>query len=87
LPNIKSSIKRVRISEKKTIANTIQKSALKTTIKKAKEAILKKDDKAVELLKNAVKSIDKAAAHKQIHKNTAARKKSRLAKSLNASKN
>ena len=84
LPNIKSAIKRVKVTETKTLKNLIKKSALKTTIKKCKEGIAKNTASAPDLFKDATKSIDKAAADKLIHKNTAARKKSRLAKALNA---
>lgn len=86
MPNIKSAIKRVTVTETKTLKNTIHKSALKTVIKKSKEAIAAKSDSATELLNVAAKAIDKAAAKNLIHKNTAARKKSRMAKALNANK-
>jgi len=85
LPNIKSAIKRVKITKSKTLQNTIKKSELKTAIKKAKEDIAKKDADASQTLKDAILLIDKAAAKKIMHKNTAARKKSRLTKALNAS--
>jgi small subunit ribosomal protein S20 len=84
LPNIKSAIKRAKTSKAKNIQNTIKKSALKTSVKKAKESISSGSDNAAELLKSAVKALDKAASKKLIHKNTAARKISRLTKALNA---
>lgn len=84
MPNIKSAIKRVKVTAAKTEQNIVKKTALKTSIKKAKEAIAKKDSSATEMLVSATKTIDKAAAKKLIHKNTAARKKSKLAKALNA---
>jgi small subunit ribosomal protein S20 len=84
LPNIKSAIKRVKVSRAKTLKNTIRKSALKTAIKKAKESISKNDADATQSLKSAIELIDKAAAKNILHKNTAARKKSRLTKALNA---
>jgi len=84
LPNIKSAIKRVKVTQTKTLQNTVQKSALKTTIRKSKEAIAKNDSTAPETLKSAIVAIDKAAAKNLLHKNTAARKKSRLTKALNA---
>ena len=84
LPNIKSAIKRVAVSRKKTLKNTIAKSALKTTIKKCKESIAKNDASCPDLLKQAIKALDKAVSKKIIHKNTAARKKSKLVKALNA---
>lgn len=86
LPNIKSAIKRVKVTQAKTLQNTIKKSALKTTIKKCKEAIAKGEDTATEAYKTTTKALDKAAAKNLLHKNTAARKKSRLAKALNAVK-
>ena len=77
MPNIKSAKKRVKVNAKKS-------AALKTAIKKANVAIeTNSADKDV-LVKDAVKKIDKAAANNLIHKNCAARKKSNLAKKVNA---
>ena len=84
MANIKSSIKRVKVAEAKTLKNVARKSALKTAIKKCKEAINNKDESASESLAYATKLLDKAAAKNLVHKNTAARRKSRLAKALNA---
>lgn len=86
MANIKSSKKRVIINQKKALANTMRKSALRTAIKKAKLAIANNDDVADESVRKAVKLIDKAVAKNVLHKNTAARKKSQLAKALNAAK-
>ena len=86
MPNIKSAIKRVKTTEKKTIANKITKSAIRTSVKKAKVAIESAASDATTVVKQAVISIDKAAAKGYMHKNTAARKKSRLAKAVNALK-
>lgn len=84
LPNIKSAIKRVKIIQRKNAENSIQKSHLKNTVKKCKDVIAKNDASASEQFKNTTQIIDKAAAKKIIHKNTASRRKSRLAKALNA---
>ena len=84
MPNIKSAIKRVKVTKVKTLKNVIRKSALKTILKKSKEAITAGSSSATETFKDAVKAIDKAAAKNLIHKNTAARRKSKLAKALNA---
>jgi small subunit ribosomal protein S20 len=86
LPNIKSAIKRVKVTGAKTSNNITRKSNLKTTIKKCKEVIANNDASAADTLKVTFKTIDKAAAKNIIHKNTAARKKSKLAKALNAVK-
>lgn len=86
MPNIKSAIKRVEVTKTKTAKNAVRKSALKTVVKKCGEAIEKKDPSASDVLNATFKAIDKAAAKKILHKNTAARRKSKLAKALNASK-
>ncbi len=86
MPNIKSAIKRVKISKIKTLKNTARKSALKTVLKKAKASIASSEAAAADTFKQAVKAVDKAAAKNLLHKNTAARRKSKLAKALNAMK-
>ncbi|MCL1694939.1 30S ribosomal protein S20 [Lysinibacillus xylanilyticus] len=80
MPNIKSAIKRVKVNEKANAANTKAKSAMRTTVKKAENAVAAKAENTQELLQAAYKSLDKAASKGLIHKNAAARKKSRLAK-------
>jgi len=80
MPNIKSAIKRVKVNEKANIANSQAKSAMRTTVKKAENAVAANAENAQELLQAAYKSLDKAASKGLIHKNAAARKKSRLAK-------
>lgn len=82
MPNIKSAKKRVKVTETKNLQNKAIKSNLKSTIKKANAAIETKEntDEAVRL---AVKKIDQAVAKGIMHKNTAARKKSALARKVN----
>lgn len=84
MANIKSAIKRVKTSEKARIRNAAAKSAMRTVIKKAEVALLAKSDDAKVLFMEASKQLDKAASSGIIHKNAAARKKSRLAKRANA---
>ncbi|WP_127532270.1 30S ribosomal protein S20 [Paenibacillus kobensis] len=85
MPNIKSAIKRVKTSEKRRALNASQKSALRTAVKAADQAIAGTDAAAAQAaLIAATKKLDKAATKGLIHKNAAARKKSRLAKKLNA---
>ena len=86
MPNIKSAIKRVKLTAKQNEKNTSMKSALRTSIKKASLAVENKDDNANVLVKEAVKKLDMAAGKNIIHKNAAAHKKSQLEKALNASK-
>ena len=85
MPNIKSAKKRVNIIEKKTLRNSMIKSAYKTSIKNFEEAIeAGKLDDAKALFSEATKKIDQACSKGVIVKNTAARKKSALSKKLNA---
>ncbi len=82
MPIIKSSKKRVRVSEKKRAQNIAEKSALRTAIKRFETAVSENDPNSETYLKNATKALDKAASKGLIHKNSAARKKSRLTKKL-----
>ena len=69
----------------KTAINTARKTALKTAIKKFEAAVAESDKAAATVLFNdAVKKLDQGVAHGILHKNKAARKKSQLAKKLNA---
>ena len=81
---IKSGLKRVEVAERNRQRNVAIKSALKTAGKKAVEVL-----NDAELLKKelpvAISEIDKAVSKGILHKNTAARKKSRLMKKVNAS--
>jgi len=87
MPNIKSAIKRTKIIEKKTMQNNMIKSGYKTAVKKFEAAIEAKDMTSAEtLFVEATKKIDQACSKGVIVKNTAARKKSNLAKKLNAAK-
>ena len=86
MPNIKSAIKRVEVTRKRTVRNTRIKSSLKTTIRRFEEAMSDADrDEAGLRLKKAIVAIDKAVTKGVLHKNAAARKKSRLARKFNKS--
>ena len=84
MPNIKSAKKRVKVIATKTAVNKANRSALKTEIKKANAAIDAGTEDKDLLVKSAVKKIDQAVSKGLLHKNTAARKKSALAKKANA---
>ena len=84
MPNIKSAKKRVIVNATKAARNKATNSALKTAIKKANAAIDANDAAKAEAVKVAVKKLDQAAAKGLLHKNTAARKKSRITKAMNA---
>ena len=85
MPNIKSAKKRVLVIEKKTLRNQMVKSALKTAIKRFEASCDSHNkEEAGASLCYAVKKLDQAVAKGIIHKNTAARKKSQLARRYNA---
>ncbi|MBQ1210560.1 MAG: 30S ribosomal protein S20 [Clostridia bacterium] len=84
MPNIKSAKKRVKVIEAKTAQRKAAKSALKTELKKANTAIETGAENKDEAVRLAVKKIDQSVAKGILHKNTAARKKSALAKKANA---
>ena len=84
LPNIKSAKKRVLIAESRNAQNRVQKSAMKTAIKKFEAAAVEGNRTEAEgTYKVAVKAIDKAASKGLLHKNNAAHKKSALTLKLN----
>jgi len=81
LANIKSAIKRNKQNEKRRQANRVFRGQARTAVKKARVAL--KDEKKEEAqakVMDAVKALDKAASKGVIHKNNAARRKSRLMK-------
>ncbi|MBN2414732.1 30S ribosomal protein S20 [bacterium] len=82
MPQHKSSKKRVRQSETRRLRNVQKRSAMKTAIKKVRNAP-DKETAAVEL-KNAVSTLDKMANKGIIHRNKAANLKSRLTRSVTA---
>jgi small subunit ribosomal protein S20 len=81
--NIKSQIKRNRQNQKRHDRNKAVRSELKTRVKRAVTAAEQGDEKAAEITKSTVKRLDKAASKGIIHKNAAARRKSRLQKRIN----
>jgi small subunit ribosomal protein S20 len=84
MANIKSQIKRNRQNEKRHERNRAAKSALKTSTKKVHTAVADGDgDTAQERFREVARSLDKAASKGIVHKRTAARRKSRLAKAVN----
>jgi small subunit ribosomal protein S20 len=82
MANIKSQIKRNKTNEARRLRNKGVRSELKTRVKAAVKAAETGSEDAGERARLAVKRLDMAAAKGVIHKNAAARKKSRLAKQL-----
>ena len=85
MANIKSQLKRIKTNEKARLRNKSVKSSLKTAIRKFREAAEAGDKaKALELLQEASRKLDKAATKGVIHANQAANKKSAMALRANA---
>ncbi|PIR73187.1 MAG: 30S ribosomal protein S20 [Candidatus Moranbacteria bacterium CG10_big_fil_rev_8_21_14_0_10_35_21] len=83
MPIKKAAKKYMRVTARKTAKNLKIKGLFKSAIKKTNEAIAKKDlAKAQEWFKKTAQLLDKATDKNILHKNTAARKKSRLNKLL-----
>ena len=79
MPNHKSAEKRVRQNEKRRVVNRSNRSNLRTQIKKLRTSLAASDkNQSQELLNPTVSAIDKAVNKGILHKNTAARYKSRL---------
>jgi small subunit ribosomal protein S20 len=85
MANIKSAIKRIRQNEKRRVRNAAVRSTVRTSVKTTRTALEGGNaDQARESLQRTIQVLDKAATKGVIHKNTAARKKSRLMRQLNA---
>lgn len=84
MPNTKSAAKAMRGSARKRVYNIRTKDKFKSAVKTVRNNIdAKNADEALKALDAAFAALDKAAKKKVIHKNTANRKKSRMAKTIN----
>ncbi len=82
-----SSQKRQRQNAKRADINTSRRTTIRTRIRKVRDALTAKDAAAAEkALREAIKILDRSADRGTLHANTAARRKSKLTKSLNALK-
>ena len=87
MANSLSAKKRIRQGEKRNIRNRLRKSQLKTQTRKFTDALTAANPEQAEAeLKQTIKKLDQIAAKGTIHKNAAARRKSRLQKRLIALK-
>jgi small subunit ribosomal protein S20 len=84
MPNNAAAEKRMRQERKRRLHNRMVKSIVKTEITKARQAIDTGAEDAAEAVRAAVSELDRAAKKGVIHRNNAARRKSRLMKQLNA---
>ena len=86
MPNNAAAEKRMRQEQKRRLHNRSIKSLVRTQISKARSAIASGDENSEEAVRMAVSELDRAAKKGVIHRNNAARRKSRLMKRLNAAK-
>ena len=85
MPNIKSAKKRAKQAEKRRAINSARKSEVKTAVKKVLDAVAEKDlQRAQELLRVAQAKLARARGKGLYHRNTVARKMSRLASKVKA---
>ena len=84
MANIKSALKRIKVTKRQTQENKSKKTELKTIIKKFDQAVDSgKFDEARQILKVVDKKLKKATSKNVLHKNAASRQLSRLSKKLN----
>lgn len=78
------AIKAARVQERRRVINRLVRTRTRTAVKRAVVAIATEPTEATPIVASAISSLDRAATKGIIHKNNAARRKSRLAKRLNA---
>ena len=85
MANTRSALKRIRQSEKRRVRNAAVRSGVRSAVKGTRTAIAAASaDEARASLARAIRLLDKAVTKGVVHRNAAARKKSRLARQLNA---
>jgi small subunit ribosomal protein S20 len=84
LANKKSAIKRLRSADRRRLRNRVYRGGARTIVRNARQLIeAGREEEAREAVRRAVSALDKAAEKGIIHKNNAARRKSRLMRQLN----
>ncbi len=83
MANTASARKRIRTTARRYARNVMVRSQLKTLVKKSAQSVNAKNEASKESLTAALKALDQAAAKGIIHKNQAARRKSRLVRRFN----
>jgi len=82
LANIKSQIKRNKQTEKRRLRNRVTRGSARSAVNQARAALESNSPESKETVLKAISALDKAAEKGVIHKNNAARRKSRLMKKL-----
>ena len=84
MANTPSARKRIRQNEKRRLRNRAVRSAVRGSVKSAREALGGKSGDSAAVVREAIRALDRAVTQGIIHRNTAARRKSALARKLNA---
>ena len=84
MANTPSAKKRIRQNEKRRLRNRAVRSAVRGSVKSAREALAGKAADSATVVREAIRTIDRAVTKGIMHRNTAARRKSALARKLNA---
>ncbi len=84
MANTPSAKKRIRQNEKRRLRNRAVRSAVRGNVKSAREALTGKTADSATVVREAIRAIDRAVTKGIMHRNTAARRKSSLARKLNA---
>jgi small subunit ribosomal protein S20 len=82
--NTRSARKRIRQNEKRRQRNRAVRSAVRSSVKSAREALGGTGADSAAVVRDAIRSLDRAVTQGVIHRNTAARRKSALTRKLNA---
>ena len=82
MANTKSAMKRIRQNDKRRLRNRMVRSKVRTAVKTARTTLEAKSGDPREVVMAAIRALDKAVTKGVIHRNTAARKKSALARGL-----
>lgn len=82
MANTRSAMKRIKQNEKRRLRNRAARSTIRSALKTARTAAAEKSPQSKEVVLEAIRILDRAVSRGIIHRNTAARKKSALARSL-----
>ncbi len=82
MANTRSAMKRIKQNEKRRLRNRAARSTIRSSMKSARTAAAEKSPQSKEIVLEAIRVLDRAVTRGIIHRNTAARKKSALARSL-----
>jgi small subunit ribosomal protein S20 len=84
--NTRSAVKRMKQSEKRRQRNRAARSTIRSSVKAARVALGEKSTDSKAAVQEAIRTIDRAVTRGVMHRNTAARRKSSLARALNAAR-